>query len=125
MATTVNYISGADFLDQITITDSAGDAVNITSLPGFEVWYYTRKETIIKFSKEVKTGYKQFIVVDAYTYRAYMEYDDTIQFLAGTLYSDVYVATTNTDLSKGYFNNLGTKDLGITVIVKPISALEE
>jgi len=118
MATLIN---GADFLDEITITDENDALVDITNLPGFRVVYYTKSEgTVVKFSKDGESGYLPFIIVDAYHYKAYIE---TLDFEDGVLKSDVYIAVTNTDLAKGKFVNLGTKVFDINIITRPITQL--
>jgi hypothetical protein len=121
----VNFIAGADLLDEISITDTNGDLVSITDLPGFEVWYYISTSPILiyKFSKETPTpvGYLPFVIEDEFNYKAYLEGNLTNALKSGPLVCDVYIATTNADLVKGYFINLGTKDLTINVIKKPIS----
>jgi hypothetical protein len=123
MGKSVDFIRGADLVDTISITDNVlSQLVNLTNLPALEVWYYTRLETTIKFSKETnKVGYKSFTIVSPTNYRAYLEGVDTILFETGLLYADIYIAVTNADLVKGKFVNYGTVDLGINIIDKPIS----
>jgi hypothetical protein len=116
----VDFIKGADLVDSITITNN-GIPIDITELPGFEVWYYTRKDYAIRFSKTNKEGYKLFTVSSSTNYKAYLESADTILLGNGKLYSDVYIATTNSDLAKGNFVNYGTVALEINIVDKPIS----
>jgi hypothetical protein len=120
----VDLIKPADVKDEITITDSiTGNLVDLTALPALEVWYYVSPNNPIKFAKVVKTGYKLFTIVDATHYTAYIEGPEMATFKNGELCADTYIATTNADLIKATFTNIGTKRLGINITTEAISSI--
>ncbi len=79
-------------------------AVNLDNLAGLYLYFFTDKCSVIKFCKGSKSGYQTLTKVDAFTYKCNLESSQTKTLTPGTLFVEVNIAETNTDITDGKFN---------------------
>lgn len=110
MAEVERIIKGVDKEIEFTITDSAGVAIDPSSLIGIVIiLYYNENNVLRKYSKNVKTGYGD--VITGYDdvngkVKVRLESSSTVNAKVNVLYAEIKLQTTNNDYENNTFNDV-------------------